>query len=140
MSWRLGSETSWPSRRLPEFWTLPVYGIKPIPSPASCPYDTHCTCIQFSTADKSDVRGQQFITSDAKDKLSQAMGKPAPVSDYDVMGSIVFPSWEAVEAWFKDEENVKHQGEDRPEFADYSNLRFVTGEEYMIVEVGKPMI
>ncbi|KAL6713906.1 hypothetical protein ACLMJK_008400 [Lecanora helva] len=83
---------------------------------------------------------QQFITSDAKDKLSKAMGKPAPVSDYDVMGSIVFSSWEAVEAWFKDEENAKHQSQDGPEFADYSNLRFVTGEELMIVEEGKPMI
>lgn len=68
------------------------------------------------------------------------MGQPAPVSDYDVMGSIVFPSWEAVEAWFKDEENAKHQAQDGPEFADYSNLRFVTGEEMMIVEDGKPMI
>ena len=68
------------------------------------------------------------------------MGKPAPVSDYDVMGSIVFPSWEAVEAWFKDEDNAKHQAQDGPEFADYTNLKFITGEEVMIVENGKPLI
>lgn len=86
------------------------------------------------------VHEQQFITSDARNKLSQAMGKPAPVSDYDVMGSIVFLSWKAVEAWLKGEENAGHQAQDGPEFVDYLNLSFVTGEEIMIIEDGKLMI
>lgn len=65
---------------------------------------------------------------------------PAPITDYDVMGSIVFPSWDAVAAWFTDDENRKHQAEDGPQFADYSRLSFVTGEEWMIVEGGEGKI
>ena len=70
--------------------------------------------MRLSTNERTLLHEQQFITFNAKEKLSQAMNKPAPVSDYDVTGSIVFPSWDAVEAWFKKEENARYQAQDGP--------------------------
>ncbi|MCJ1280218.1 hypothetical protein MMC21_008045 [Puttea exsequens] len=83
---------------------------------------------------------QQFSSPPACAALTKAMGKPAPIMAYDVMGSIVFPSWDAVEAWFRDEENIQHQADDGPRFADYTDLRFVVGEEWVCFEGGEAKI
>ncbi|KZP01567.1 hypothetical protein CALVIDRAFT_532341 [Calocera viscosa TUFC12733] len=79
------------------------------------------------------------MSAAAKAELQEALGGKAPLIAYDAVTNITFPDMASFKAFLVDPENLGKLREDSLNYAQPGQFQIGWGEEYVLVDDGKPV-